>query len=73
MNYLAQNIRYLRMEAGLSQADIAEMVCASAGCVSNWERGKNEPDLYTLIWFAKYYKRTLDELILTPLKEETDG
>lgn len=73
MNYLAQNIRYLRMKAGLTQVEIAELVCSSAGCVSNWEAGRNEPDLEMIIQLAEHFGQTLDGMILTPLKEETDG
>ena len=61
-SYLGQNIRHWRIEAGLSQAKLAEKLRVSPQAVSKWERGVALPDIDLLIPLADVFSLTLDEL-----------
>ena len=52
---IAVSIRNLRMQNNLSQNDLAETLHVTRQAVSNWETGKNEPDLETLIMMSKIF------------------
>lgn len=67
--YLAQNLKYLREQKGMSQADIADLL-GNIGqrAVSKWEAGESEPSLDTIIQLSEYFSVTLDDLILYDLK-----
>ncbi len=45
MNNVAGNIRKYRAERGLTQDALAERLHVTRQAVSNWENGKNQPDL----------------------------
>ena len=45
MNNVAGNIRKHRVERGLTQDALAERLHVTRQAVSNWENGKNQPDL----------------------------
>ena len=45
MNNVAGNIRKYRLERGLTQDALAERLHVTRQAVSNWENGKNQPDL----------------------------
>lgn len=67
--YLAQNLKYLREQKGMSQQDIADLLgnIGQRG-ISKWETGKSEPSLNTIIQLSEYFSVTLDDLILHELK-----
>ena len=66
--YLAQNLKYLRERKGISQNDIAKVLEIGQPTVGNWEAGRREPDLKTIIHLAEYFGVTLDELVLSDLR-----
>ena len=66
--YLAENIKYLREQDGLTQKEFAEKLGVSSGAISMWESGMREPELSRIIKLAEYFSVTLDDLILTELK-----
>ena len=45
MNDVAENIRKYRAQRGLTQDGLAEKLHVTRQAVSNWETGKNQPDL----------------------------
>ncbi len=53
MNNIANNIRDLRKEKGLSQEQMAELLHVTRQTVSAWERGVAQPSLDTLGEIAK--------------------
>jgi DNA-binding XRE family transcriptional regulator len=60
---IGERIRALRVEAGLTQTDLAKLVGLSQpACVSQYECGRRRPDLDTLARFAKVFSVSLDEL-----------
>ena len=60
---IGQKIYEIRKAEGLSQTEFAEKFHVSRQTVSNWEHGKNYPDMETLIRISDEYGITFDELI----------
>lgn len=53
----------LRRSRGLSQKELGERVGATDKTVSRWERGKNLPDIDTLLALSKIYGININELL----------
>lgn len=66
--YLAQNLRYLREQKGLSQRECAEIFGISGSAVAMWEQDQRKPDIEMLVRLAEHFGVTLDELVLKDLK-----
>jgi DNA-binding transcriptional regulator YiaG len=60
---LGNRLRDARLESGLSLADVAGEVGATAAAVSDWERGRRLPSLAALLSFADLYDQLVSELI----------
>lgn len=56
-------IKKYRNEMGVSQEKLAEMVYVSRQTVSNWETGKNYPDIHSLLLLGSLFGVSLDQLI----------
>ncbi|MBO1299657.1 MULTISPECIES: helix-turn-helix domain-containing protein [unclassified Enterococcus] len=52
-----------RKEFGLTQEELAEKLQVSRSAISNWEIGRNYPDIQTLISLAKTFDVSLDYLL----------
>lgn len=66
MNYdnkFKDNLKELRLEKGLGQVELAKEIGVSKGVISLWENGLREPNMYSLILLAKFFKITIDELV----------
>lgn len=59
-------LKEFRKKTGLSQDDIAQKLGVHNTTYGNWELGKTEPNIETLIKLADYYHVTLDELVGRP-------
>ncbi len=60
---LAQNIRRLRLEQGLTQEELAERFGVTGQAVSRWEREECYPDITLLPGLANLFGVTLDKLM----------
>ena len=60
---VGRNIRKCRERKGLTQDALAEKLHVTRQAVSNWETGRNQPDLYTLEAAAKALDLELEELL----------
>lgn len=66
MNYInvfKTNLKTLRQERGLGQVELANQLGVSKGIVSLWENGLREPNMYSLINLAKFFKVSIDYLV----------
>ncbi len=63
MNNIANNIRDLRKEKGLSQEQMAELLHVTRQTVSAWERGVAQPGLDTLGEIAKALEIEPEQLL----------
>ena len=66
--YLAQNLRYLREQKGLSQRECAEIFGLSGSAIAMWEQDQRKPDIEMIVRLAEYFDVSLDELVLKDLK-----
>lgn len=62
MNYY-DKLKTLRTNSGMSQEQLAEMLCVTRQTVSKWEQGINEPDIATIKKLAEIFGVTADEII----------
>jgi len=65
---VASNLIRLRTKAGLTQAELGQLIHYSDKSVSKWERGESIPDVQVLKMLADYYQLTVDDII-TPYNE----
>ena len=56
-------LKQKRNELQLTQEEVAEKIHVSRQTISNWENGRNLPDLSSLILISEIYGISLDELI----------
>ena len=56
-------LKQKRNELQLTQEEVAEKIHVSRQTISNWENGRNLPDLSSLILISDIYAVSLDELI----------
>lgn len=64
---LAENLKYLRKNRKLSQQDLADTLEIPRTTLGDYERGKTEPNIETLIRLSSLYKVNLDQLITSDL------
>ena len=60
--YFGERLKDLRLEAGLSQFQLAKELDVGKSIISSWELCQNEPKLSNLVTVAKYFKVTTDYL-----------
>lgn len=60
---VASNLIRLRMQAGMTQAELGEKLNYSDKSVSKWERGDSVPDVFVLKQIADIYGVTVDYLL----------
>lgn len=64
-NNLAKNLKELRKEKGLTLEFMSKKIGLSGkSSYQAYENGRAEPQIKTLIKLAKFFKVTLDELII---------
>ncbi len=60
---IAENIRFFRKQAGLTQEELAARFGSRKTLISNYEIGRNTPDIETLWALADIFDITIDELV----------
>ena len=60
---LDEKIRKIRKDNKMSQDDLAEILNVTRQTISNWENGKNYPDIETLIKISDKFNISLDILL----------
>ena len=63
MNTFGSNLKELRYKFGYSQDQLAEIFKISKSAISNWEKGKREPDLETIVFLSEFFKVPTDYLL----------
>ena len=66
--YLAQNIRYLREQKGISQHELAGVLAVSVSAVGMYEQERRELNIRQIIKLSEHFGVTLDDLVLKDLK-----
>lgn len=62
-NKFKSNLKELRLEKNLGQAELAKVIGVSKGVISLWENGLREPTMHSLIILAQFFNITIDELV----------
>ena len=60
---IEKKLKYVRMQAGLTQEQVAEKIMVSRQTVSNWENGKSLPDIVSIMSLSDLYQISIDELL----------
>ena len=63
-NIFGKKLKELRIEQGLSQQKLGEILGFCNQTISFWENGSREPDLDTLVKIARHFDVSLEELLL---------
>lgn len=56
-------LKELRKEKGLTQTQLAQILCTTQDSISLWELGKSYPDVLMLIKMSKYFGVSCDYLL----------
>ena len=67
MNNLPKNLKHLRSKKGLNQLDMESWLGVGRSTWSNYENGVTDPSIKDIINFAKFFRVTMDQLILHDL------
>ena len=69
--YFAKNIKYLRENKNITKSGIARDLNLQRNSYKKLESGiSSDPKLSTVIALSKYYKMSLDDLVLNDLSKE---
>ena len=60
---IAENIKFYRLQLGLTQEKLANLLNGKKSLISNYENDHSTPDIYTLVELANIFNITLDELV----------
>ena len=60
---ISKNIKALRMQKGLTQKELADLLHVTSQAVSRWEKGDVEPSIDTISEMASIFEVTTDEII----------
>ncbi|MBR1821115.1 MAG: helix-turn-helix transcriptional regulator [Clostridia bacterium] len=66
---LAENIRALRKQRGLTQEQLAEVFDVSSGAVYKWEAGLSVPELSLIMELADFFDTSVDVLLGYELRD----
>nr|DAH49989.1 MAG TPA: hypothetical protein [Caudoviricetes sp.] len=58
-----EKLKALRLKNGLTQDELGEKLYLSRTSISNYEYGKFEPDIKTIIDISDLFNVTIDELL----------
>lgn len=64
---IGSRIKKFRIERGLTQKQLAEIIGVSGSCVSNWEQGLNRPDADILAALCRALNVSPSELLAVKL------
>lgn len=63
MNNFSKNLKELRIEKGLSQQELAQILNVTQSTVAKWESGDREPNFSILIELSNYFNIPTDILL----------
>lgn len=67
---LNEKLKLLRLESGLTQAQLAEKLNIGQTTIAAYENGVHEPQMFSLIAYANYFGCTVDYLVATTTNED---
>ena len=70
INYLPNNLSFLRKQKNITQLALANIFGYSDSTITNWEADRRTPDLFDLQELANIFNVSMDDLIRTDLESE---
>jgi transcriptional regulator with XRE-family HTH domain len=67
MVYFSTNLRRVRMNKGLNQTKLAQMLDLRPNTISNYENGISSPDFTTLLEMVKIFEVSVDDFLYKDL------
>jgi transcriptional regulator with XRE-family HTH domain len=67
MLYIAENLKFLRKDKKLTQAQLSEKIGVKRSVLGAYEEGRAEPKYNTLLVIADHFKVSIDDLLLKNL------
>lgn len=71
MKIIGGNIRALRKEKGMTQAQLAKALGISVATLSSYETGKTAPSMDLIFQIARHFKTSIDKLLKQPESKDT--
>ena len=68
MSRLSENMKLIRLYAGISQSQLARELCVSRNQINNYENAISEPSIGVLHKFCAYFKVSMDGVVGMELK-----
>lgn len=59
---MRKNIKELRKQRGMTQKQLAELVCTSQSAIANYENGKRQPNMEMALKISIALEVSLDQL-----------
>ena len=69
---IAENLRYLRNEKGMSQTALAEALDLKRGNISSYEKGLAQPSITNLVKIAQYFEVSMEAIATQNLEERIE-
>jgi len=69
MDYIRENVRYLRRLKGLTQEELSDALNIKRSQLGAYEEGRAKPNYEVLVNMAKFFSITLDALITKNLEK----
>lgn len=72
---IGKQIKMYRQQLHLSQEELADKIYVTRQTISNWETGKNYPDIHSLLMMSTLFDISLDQLVkgdIENMKKEID-
>lgn len=63
MNEFPNNLKLLRKEKNISQTELSKLLKVSLKTISHWETGYSEPSIDQIIFLAKFFNISADDLL----------
>jgi DNA-binding XRE family transcriptional regulator len=63
MSNLPENIKFLRLQAGLSQEDLAEKINKTRHSIVAYETGRAKPPINILILLSRIFSTPIDDMV----------
>ena len=70
---IGDNIRVLRIKAGMTQSRLAERLGVTDQAVSKWETGAASPDLSLIVPLTRLFGVTADALLASTVRQRKHG
>ncbi|OWY19867.1 XRE family transcriptional regulator [Sphingobacteriales bacterium UPWRP_1] len=71
--YFSKNIKHLRESANLSQEKLGELFSLADTTISNWEKGRSNPNIAVLVALCKHFDTDPTTLLYTDMSLEGVG